>query len=289
MTINPKTRIPTTQVQNVGGTPDICRMTITQDVPDTDHAARMSPWDVSTKLYVALGDSMSIDDYPSRDLQNVTPENRPIGAASLLFRNDDELWPEFANRDLLRLGLADGHEVKAVDGALLTTDLWGQPDALTPDTRVVSLTVGGNDLFFSYVQGVRGHHLEMLVDGLRGAYKKLVLRLYERAPNAVILLTTVYDPTDGTGSMNGMSNMPLQHLDDFNSTIRETAAIHDFTRLADVHEHFLGHGLSAEPANRWYWPQSIIEPSARGASEIRRSWLDALGLSSDALSSTGGR
>jgi hypothetical protein len=27
---------------------------------------------------------------------------------------------------------------------------------------------------------------------------------------------------------------------------------------------------------RWYWRRSLLEPNARGASEIRRVWIDAL-------------
>jgi hypothetical protein len=46
--------------------------------------------------------------------------------------------------------------------------------------------------------------------------------------------------------------------------------------LAEVHAHFLGHGVSVLERERWYWRHNLIEPSARGASEIRRVWWDAL-------------
>jgi len=50
-------------------------------------------------------------------------------------------------------------------------------------------------------------------------------------------------------------------------------------RPIPIHDHFLGHGLSKpDPDARWYWRHSIIEPSACGASEVRRLWLEALGL-----------
>jgi hypothetical protein len=48
------------------------------------------------------------------------------------------------------------------------------------------------------------------------------------------------------------------------------------TAIADVHEHFLGHGASAPEEERWYWRRSLVEPNAMGASEIRRVWRDAL-------------
>jgi hypothetical protein len=34
--------------------------------------------------------------------------------------------------------------------------------------------------------------------------------------------------------------------------------------------------VTAGEPDRWYWKRSWIEPNARGASEIRRLWLDAL-------------
>ena len=57
------------------------------------------------RSYVALGDSMSIDLYPALDAGEVdvavalerVPEAgavAPLGAASLLHRNDDARWPD---------------------------------------------------------------------------------------------------------------------------------------------------------------------------------------------------
>lgn len=46
----------------------------------------------------------------------------------------------------------------------------------------------------------------------------------------------------------------------------------------DIAERFTGHGLSAPSAEQWYWQHMIIEPSARGAGEVRRLWLEALGV-----------
>jgi hypothetical protein len=46
--------------------------------------------------------------------------------------------------------------------------------------------------------------------------------------------------------------------------------------LADAHAHFLGHGVTAPEAERWYWRRSLIEPNALGAHEIRNLWRDAL-------------
>ena len=62
--------------------------------------------------YVALGDSMSIDLYPALDagetdvavaLERVPEAGAvaPLGAASLLHRNDDARWPEEQGADLV--------------------------------------------------------------------------------------------------------------------------------------------------------------------------------------------
>ena len=46
--------------------------------------------------YAALGDSMSIDLYPSLDLGYA---EIPIGAAALLHTNQDATWPEIRGND----------------------------------------------------------------------------------------------------------------------------------------------------------------------------------------------
>jgi hypothetical protein len=36
--------------------------------------------------------------------------------------------------------------------------------------------------------------------------------------------------------------------------------------------------VTALDRDRWYWRRNMIEPNARGASEMRRVWLEALAL-----------
>ena len=85
------------------------------------------------RRYVALGDSMSIDDYaggPGR------------GAASLLHRNRDDDFPDWAGRDLATAGL--GVQVLARDG--VTADvLQRQLPQVTQAPALVTVTMGGND------------------------------------------------------------------------------------------------------------------------------------------------
>ncbi len=73
-------------------------------------------------LYVALGDSMTTDHYPTCDVRNLdAPPGRldPLGAGALLHSNDDTRWPEFRGRDLARLHPAAEFLNLAEDGAMI--------------------------------------------------------------------------------------------------------------------------------------------------------------------------
>ena len=238
---------------------------------------------MSYTLYVALGDSMSTDHYPTCDVRNLdAPPGRldPLGAAALLHANDDARWPEFRGHDLAGLHPAMEFLNLAEDGAMIddvaTEELAriGR-DSSDPDI-LLTLTTGGNDLLDALAAGQR---LETAVDLAARRFVDLVETVREELPRATLLLTTVYDPTDGTGRLPGLESygrLPLEYLERFNDTVRRTAASLPRTLLADVHRHFLGHGVNAPDRERWYWSRNLIEPNARGASEIRRVWWDKL-------------
>lgn len=238
--------------------------------------------------YIALGDSMSIDLYPLLELREqgrVGPaETRAVGAASLLHRNDDALWPEFAGRDLVHSFRGMERLDLCVDGATIAHTLELQlprvPREVAAATRVVTVTAGGNDLLGGLFDGLGG--LTAATDAAVARYEQLADAVARTFPSATLLLTTVYDPTDGSGLLPGVSEilgrLPMELLDSFNHAVRQAAARHARARVADAHGRFLGHGLSAPGGERWYWEPSPIEPGARGASEIRRVWLEALGV-----------
>jgi lysophospholipase L1-like esterase len=198
--------------------------------------------------YIALGDSMSIDRYPALDLSEGrfaemlrTVDDAPVGAASLLYVNDDDLWPDFEGRDLASLHPGIRKQDLAEDAATTGDVFIAQLPrvAASPDESIVTLTIGGNDLLSAYA----GRHgrgvLERVVRDVGDAIDHIVRRLVELLPNAIVAAT----PN---------------------------------ARLADVHAHFLGHGVTAPENERWYWRHSIIEPSVEGASEIRRVWLECI-------------
>ena len=65
---------------------------------------------------------MSTDEYPTCDLSNsdLVPEKLvPAGAAALLYRNRDDLWPEFARQDLVTACPGIEGRVLAWDGAMI--------------------------------------------------------------------------------------------------------------------------------------------------------------------------
>jgi lysophospholipase L1-like esterase len=265
--------------------------------------------------YAALGDSMSIDRYPDLDHADRQRLRLPVtglGAASLLARNDDDVWPEFAGRDLVTRFPGIDCRFLAVDGATTEDVLESQLGALgaidPSGDAVVTLTAGGNDLLAllgaTDGAGQAGvvrilRNLDAILEAVRGRLRR-----------AVLLVANVYDPTDGSGDLEGHRLHPAATIADGwlhpaatiadgwlhpAATIadgwlrpQEMRWLHDCNAgverlcaqrgawLIDVNGHFAGHGRSAPAAERWYWSGSLIEPGLVGASELRRLWLTAL-------------
>ena len=236
-----------------------------------------SPVNFST--YIALGDSISIDIYPAADVARRyagKASSDRLGAASLLFRNDDRLWPEFRGRDLSRLNDEIEFEDLSSDGATTPTMLRQAEAVSRSDERtLLTITIGGNDLLG--LIGSRSGDRDSIE--IQERVRSAVQRLLELRPNSTIVITTVYDPSDGTNRLPGYSrtlDQEAKWLLRYNEFLRELVRTDTRLRLADIHSHFLGHGLTAPEEDQWYLRESIIEPNARGASEVRRVWLEAL-------------
>lgn len=233
---------------------------------------------------------MSIDLYPALDRGEtdvavalernpVVGKVRPIGAASLLYENDPELWPEFHGRDLISFMPGIAHRNLCQDGATIGDVFDDQLSALAPDDAptLVTLTLGGNDLLSAWSSAPGKKLMASIVRDIRAGYDVVVDEVLRRLPNATLVLTTVYDPSDDSGRIPGVldeGGLPLEFLAAFNAHVRELAQTRPDTRLADAHGHFMGHGVSVAEAERWYWRRSLIEPGAVGASELRRLWME---------------
>ena len=243
--------------------------------------------------YVSLGDSMSIDLYPALDAgatdASVALERdpaagyvAPIGAASLLLRNDEARWPDAREDDLSRrypgvafLGLASS-------GATIG-DVFSEQLALLPesdDPTLVTLTIGSEDIFSAFASNPRRRLLDRIVADLTEAYDVLLSAIRTARPRSLVLLTTVCDPSDRMGRIPGILDnvgvLPLSALDAINGHLRRIASSAAGVALADAYLSFLGHGASVPESDRWYWHRSPLEPNARGAHELRRVWLATL-------------
>jgi lysophospholipase L1-like esterase len=229
--------------------------------------------------YVALGDSISIDEYaggPGR------------GGASLLFRNRDDDFPDWRGRDLLTLDPATTFSLLATDGATTRTLLQAQLPrlrVLPGRPTLVTLTIGGNDLLSVYgdTAGARA-----VVTGVEAAVDRALHELAGLlAPGGRVVVGTVYDPSDGTGDAVSLGLPPwpdaVAVIGELNEALGRVATRHG-AAVADVAGVFSGHGLragdpaqrDARPAERRLWFCGLIEPNAWGASGVRAAFWAAL-------------
>ncbi|MER7003523.1 GDSL-type esterase/lipase family protein [Dactylosporangium sp. NPDC000555] len=207
--------------------------------------------------YYALGDSMSIDDYAG---------GPGLGAASLL---SDDLGIELM--------------LLARDGATSDDVLRRQLGQVGDRPALVTVTMGGNDLLTAMFESPG--KVPAAVQVVAANYDATLTSL--AATGARIVVSTVYDPTDGTGDMSRAGLPDVEGgpaaLEALNAEIRAAAARHG-AAVADLHAAFLGHGTQAgditdpdsHPANRELWLCGHIEPNAWGAEAIRDAWRAAL-------------
>lgn len=235
---------------------------------------------------------MSLDLYPALAageidvavaLERVSSAGRvaPLGAASLLFRNSDEHWPEESGNDLSSRFPGLTFENLATDGATIGEVFGEQLSQIEPgdDEVLLTLTIGQSDVLSAASLKPRRALLDKIGSDIVEAYDFLVDTLRGQFPNGLLLLTTVCDPSDRSGKIPDVFDnapLPLEILDRLNAHIRSLASGTPNVRLADAYARFVGHGVSVPEAECWYWKRSLVELNAKGASELRQVWLDAL-------------
>jgi lysophospholipase L1-like esterase len=194
---------------------------------------------IAMAVYLALGDSISIDDYTGL---------RGGGAASQLARK--------LGLDLLDL-TRDGNTTHGV-----LADLAQAP--ATAD--VVTLTAGGNDLLLGHVPRAILRRLHRIAHQIQPL-------------DARIVVNTIYDPSDGDNEIGrrelGLSRLATielrRRLNAVNRGIAKLARERGFL-LADLERLFHGHGITShEP-----WFVQVIEPNLAGASAIAEHWYELL-------------
>jgi lysophospholipase L1-like esterase len=236
--------------------------------------------DTGTPAYVALGDSISIDEYAG---------GPGHGGASLLHRNRDDDFPEWSGRDLSSGNPQASFNLLATDGATTTTLLQQQLPrlgALGIRPTLVTLTIGGNDVLSAYGNTAAARDTIRRVEVAASRALEEVGSLL--APDGRVLVGTVYDPSDGTGDARrlGLPSWPdaVAVIAELNDRLRGVAAEHG-AAVAEIGEVFLGHGLLAgdparpepRPSDRALWFCSVIEPNAWGAGGVRAAFWAALG------------
>ncbi len=182
-----------------------------------------------------------------------------VTPGQLLVRNDDRLFPEFHGQDLGSRGPAQLVH-RAQDGATIA-NLEGQARGLKVEGRSVALlTVGGNDLLQGLVLDY-GPGIDAFAAALDDFSRRLPIR--------PVLLGNVYDPTFGDDRQNFLGIDPAMARANHRRVNAAIAGVAGrYGALVDLHAHFLG----GDPS----WYTQIIEPSLRGASEVRRCFLPHL-------------
>jgi acyl-CoA thioesterase I len=182
-----------------------------------------------------------------------------VHPGQLLVRNDDRLFPDFRGQDLQSLGPARlVHH--AVDGAVVDS-LQAQARGLRAAPGAIALlTVGGNDLLGG-----------LAADDGRGiaVFAQKLEQFLQQLPIRPVLIGNVYDPTVGDDAKNFLGIPPAtarRNLQRMNGVLAAAASRHG--RLVDLHAHFLRGDAS--------WFTRTIEPSLRGASEVRRAFWPAV-------------
>jgi lysophospholipase L1-like esterase len=190
-------------------------------------------------IYLALGDSISIDDYTGV---------HGGGAVSQLAR---KLGLQLV--DLTR----DGNTSQGV-----LADLAAAPAA----ADVVTLTAGGNDL-------LGGDPPRAILRRLH----EIAART--QPLGAPVIVNTVYDPSDGHNELGrrelGLSRLATielrRRLNALNRGIATLAQEYGFL-LADLEQLFYGHGLASDEP----WFVQVIEPNLPGATAIAAHWHELL-------------
>jgi lysophospholipase L1-like esterase len=194
---------------------------------------------ITMAIYLALGDSISIDDYTGV---------RGGGAASQLAR---KLGIELV--DLTR----DGNTTHGV-----LADIARAPAA----ADIVTLTAGGNDLLLGDLPRAILCRLHQIAHEIQPLGSRVVVN-------------TVYDPSDGDNDVGrrelGLSRLATsalrRRLNAVNRGIGKLAGEHGFL-LADLERLFHGHGLTSDEP----WFVQVIEPNLPGATAIAEHWYELL-------------
>lgn len=212
----------------------------------------------------------------------------------LLDKNDDARWPGDAGKDFATR--YPGIQVqKKSRGGSTAANLGGQIDALP--TRLdgpvlVTITIGGNDVQAALAKILtsgddsknRADFGEFLEESLGKLFTK---DRFGPGVEVAVLMTNIYDPSDGTGNFTFASGSkcggalgiwpaskptaPL--LEPWQKVMTDVAAKHPGTVVLDLHGKFAGHGV---PGAETWFVKDCIHPNAVGHDAIRDLFWEAV-------------
>jgi len=161
---------------------------------------------------------------------------------------------------------------------------------------IVLFTTGGNDIIHNYGRtepregamfGATWSQAQPWISSFAARLERMLDAIDEHFPGGChIFLANIYDPTDGTGDARRVG-MPRWHdglriHDAYNDIIRAAVAQRANVHLVELHEPFLGHGLTCrrfwrehyrrDDPHYWFW-MNLEDPNERGYDAIRRLFL----------------
>lgn len=217
--------------------------------------------------YIALGDSITIDEYPDQELG--TKFN---GAASLLQRKLETTCFFNLSEDGATIANIRQHQLSAAKRLV----------GNAKQQCFITLTAGGNDISFGSMRLKARHklgHFDLLMQDITRAYCDLVLDIRRTFPNSHIVLNTLYDPTDGTGKLPENCGLWADIAPQYSKGRRELGQFIrgwgeklKFGSVADIFTAFDGKGMAIKNVEGYYYDKFLIEPGSVGAKVIADLW-----------------
>lgn len=164
---------------------------------------------------------------------------------------------------------------------------------------IVVITTGGNDLIHSYGRmppkegamfGAAWEQARPWITNYSDRLEWMLKAVTNAFPGGChVFLANIYDPTDGTGDARraGLPLWPdaMRIHSAYNRGIQNCAAGRTNVHLVDLHQTFLGHGLSCtqfwrkhyrgDDPHYWYFV-NLEDPNERGHDAIRRLFLNEM-------------
>jgi acyl-CoA thioesterase I len=210
---------------------------------------------MNTNWVYFFGDS--VFDCGRYNVQRETP-------SSLLYRNRDDLFPDFRGQDLKTTFTKYDVRDLSIDGAIIEDLMQQHRGAHFGPNDVVLISIGGNDFLHGLFRDPDGSE----IDEFLRQYGFVLSQIPSKK-----VIANVYDPFFGKTEENVFfrdSGVDLElirrNYERLNQGIEKLAL--RYGTLLDIKSHF----LTGTPS----WFEQTIEPSLRGASEIRRVVWDTL-------------